>query len=278
MFEYYDITLQGKDKVTLTYKLEQHRPAQVWAGLILDKKPNEMRPKLNPWRHFTTDVMYDLIDELNNLIDDVNVWIPNKIDSKWDIHNHQASINKLHIHFPEQEKNETDPVRRSQLTRYNDIIHELEGLLYNKNKLFPRMLICFDDREVVELNIEDYKHFKARREFGELCLHYPHVGRHPFELYSAGDFDCPIDQIIPQTLISPDHTLRFYTDSLMDHHHKPRFREFYDKSTLKQALDFNDPKMAFGYITMGKLISSNTEQEVLDLVSNCNEIIDWKVY
>jgi hypothetical protein len=278
VFEYYDITLEGNDRVTLTYKLEQHRPAQVWAGLLLKQTPKDTRPKLNPWRHFNRDVMYGLIDELNILIDDINVWIPNTITSKWDMNDHQSSVNRLHIHFPEQEKNETDPVKRAQLTRYNDIIHELEGLLYNKNKLFPRLIICFDHREVVDLIDDDFKYFKAQRRFGELCMHYPHVGRHPFELFQAGDFDCPIDQIIPQSLISADHTLRFYDDELMDHHYKPKFKEFYDNSTLKDKLRFDDPKMAFGSISMGRLITKETKQDIFDKVKSCNKIVDWKIY
>lgn len=278
MYQYYDVTLQGADTLTLTYKLEQHRPAQVWAGLIQLHGPMDCRPKLNPWRHFTKDVLFDLIDELNSLIDQINVWIPNAITSKWDINNHQESVNRLHIHFPEQEKNETDPVKRAQLTRYNDIIHELEGLLYDKNKLYPRILICFDDMQTVQLNPEDYKYFRARREFGELCLHYPHVGRHPFELYTAGDVNCPVDQIVPQRLISPDHTLRFYSDILLDHQVKPKFKEFYNNSTLKDVIDFNDPKMAFGYIPLGKLVSDLTSIEVLERVKSCNKIVNWKVY
>jgi len=278
VFNYYEITLNGNEKVTLTYKLEQHRPAQVWAGLIQSHTPNDLRPKLNPWRHFTKDVLFDLIAELDSLIDQINIWIPNAITSKWDINNHQESVNRLHIHFPEQEKNETDPVKRAQLTRYNDVIHELEGLLYNKNKLYPRLNICFDDRQTVELELEDYKYFTARRTFGELCLHYPHVGRAPFEVFLAGDFNCPVDQIVPQRLISPDHTLRFYDDPFLDHHLKPKFKEFYNKSTLKEVLDFNDPMMAFGYIPMGKLVSDLSSETVLERVKSCNRIIDWKVY
>lgn len=277
MFKFYEVTLQGNEVVTLTYELENHRPAQVWAGLISKYKPLDLRPKLNPWRNFTLDVFDQLVLELNELIDRMNLWLPNKINHKWDSSNNQNSINKLHIHFPEQEKNETDINRRAQLTRFNDVIHELEALIANKNNLHPRLLLCFDRIETVSLENEDYKYFKPSRKFGELCLHYPHVGRHPFELYTAKDIDCPIEQIVPQTLISPDHTLRFHTDPLMDHQHTPNFKKFYENSTLKNVVKWNDPRMAFGYIPMGKVISTNND-ELLTKISNCNKIVEWKVY
>jgi hypothetical protein len=280
VFEYYDITLQGKDRVTLTYKLEQHRPAQVWAGLMHSATVSSLRPTLNPWQNFDKSVITERITRIEKLIDEINEWMPdqNKIIGKWDHNNHQESVNRFHVHFPEQEKTETDPLHRSQLSEYNDLIHEIESLAVISFTPKPRLLICPDRYDNIPLMDDDYKLFRARRFFGELCLHYCHVGRHPYELYAAGDVNCPIDQILPQNSMTTFHTLRFYNDEYMEHWHKGRFQEFYDRSTLKQVLDFNDPKMAFGYITMGKLMSSNTQQEVLDLVSNCNKIIDWKVY
>jgi hypothetical protein len=62
VYQYYEITLQGTDTVTLTYKLEQHRPAQIWAGLISFKEPKDLRPKLNPWRHFSKDYKHLAIE------------------------------------------------------------------------------------------------------------------------------------------------------------------------------------------------------------------------
>lgn len=280
MFEYYDITLQGKDEVTLTYKLEQHRPAQVWAGLIHDAKVESLRPTLNPWRDFDKSILPDKVNYLIQLVDKLNEWLPdyNKITSKWDHNDCQASVNKFHVHFPEQERNETDPVRRAQLAEYNDLIHEIEMLAINNKREYPRLLLCPDGYDLVPLELSDYKLFKAKRFFGELCLHYPHVGRHPYELYMANDINCPVDQIVLQRFISTLHTLRFYNEDALEHYHKGRFKQFYENSTLKRVIEWDDPKMAFGYITIGKLMSSNTEQEVLYSVSNCNKIIDWKVY
>lgn len=277
MYQYYDLTFNTGYK--LTYKLEHHRPAQVWAGLMFFANVNDLRPTLNPWRDFDKSILPAKIKYLEQLARKLNTWLPNKILDKWDHNNHQASVNKFHVHFPEQEKSETDPERRSQLSEYNDLIHEIEILaLGNNKKQIPHLLICPDVNITKPLEDKDYKFFTVQRKFGELCLHYCHVGRHPFELYAAWDTDCPIDQIVPQTLISTFHTCRFYTDPIMDHWHKPKFREFYNKSTLRQVMKYNDPKMAFGYIPIGSLITNESENQVLHNVKESNKISEWKIY
>ena len=280
MYQYYNITLQGSDTVTLTYKLEKHRPAQVWAGLMSNAKVENLRPTLNPWRDFDKSILPDKVNYLIELVDKLNGWLPdyNKITSKWDYNDHQSSVNKFHVHFPEQERNETDPVRRAQLAEYNDLIHEIEMLAINNKKEYPRLLLCPDGYGLIPLELSDYKLFRAKRFFGELCLHYPHVGRHPYELYMANDINCPTDQIVPQRFISTLHTLRFYDEDALEHYHKGRFHEFYKRSTLKQVIKWNDPTMAFGYIPMGKLVTDLSSVEVLDHVKSCDRIINWQIY
>lgn len=280
MYQYYDITLQGQENLTLTYKLESHVPAQCWAHLMSKASVSHLRPTLNPWRDFDKSIIRDRIQVLLSLVEKLNQWLPesNKITSKWDFNNFQHSVNKFHIHFPEQEKTETDPIKRAQLSEYNDLIHEIEVLANKNKKHIPHLLICPDGFDYIPLYKEDFNLFRARRFFGELCLHYCHVGRHPFELFAAGDFDCPVDQIVPQSSLTTFHTLRFYNDTMLEHHYKPKFYEFYKRSTLKQVKEFNDPTMAFGYITIGKLITLQSESEVLSLVSKCDRITDWKIY
>lgn len=281
MYQYYDITLQGTDNLTLTYKLEQHRPAQIWAGLIHNAKVESLRATLNPWRDFDKSILLKKVGYLHELIKKLNEWLPesNQIKDKWDYNDHQISVNKFHVHFPEQEKTETDPIRRSQLSEYNDLIHEIEILALGKNKKeIPHLLICPDGYDMVPFELDDYKLFRARRMFGELCLHYCHVGRHPFELYAAGDIDCPIEQIVPQRMISTFHTLRFYTDDYLEHWHKSRFKQFYQISTLQKVIDINDPSMAFGYVPLGKLVTDLSSEQVLERVKLCDRIVNWKVH
>ena len=278
MYQYYDITLQGSDTVKLTYQLEQHRPAQVWAGLIHNAKVENLRPNLNPWQNFDKNILHERIIQLESLIDKLNEWLPEKIKGKWNHSNHQESVNRLHVHFPEHEKNTDDIDKKNQLSTYNDLIHEIEDLTLRPTESRPHLLICPDYLPDIPLEKDDFKLFRASHQFGSLVLHYCHVGRHPFELYSASDLNCPVDQIVPQRNIATYHTLRFYNSSYMEHWHKGRFKNFYEHSTLKQVIDWNDPMMAFGYIPMGKLVTSLSLQDVLDQVKSCNRIVNWRVY
>lgn len=278
MFEYYDIILEGNNKVTLTYKLERHRPAQVWAGLMLSAKIESLRSTLNPWRDFDKTILPDRVKYLQNLAEKMNTWLPesNKITGTWDDNDHQKSVNNFHIHFPEQEKSETDPIRRKQLSEYNDLIHEIEMLASKQN--VPHLLICPDRYPSIDLEYDDFKLFTVRRFFGELCLQYCHVGRHPYELFMANDADCPIDQIVPQSQLTTFHTCRFYDNNLLDHYVRHNFNIFYQNSTLRDKIAFDDPKMAFGLISIGKLISNESQSDILAKVKSCNKIVDWKIY
>lgn len=280
MFKYYELVLRGIDEVTLVYELEAHRPAQTWAGLINSVSPKDLRKSLNPWQNFDRNIINEKVYLLNNLIDDLNVWLPehNKINGQWDINDHQGSANRLHIHFPEQEKVETNPVHLRQLALYNDTIHELEELTLRPKEQRPHLLLCTDTDPRIPLELDDYKHFKASHNFGDLRLHYCHVGRHPFELYSANDTDCPVDQILPQYEISPYHTCRFYDNKYMEHWHKARFRQFYEASTIKQKISIDDPKLGFGYIHLGKLVGTYDRQILVDKIRSCYNVVTWKAY
>lgn len=284
MYNYYTITLSGGDEpCVLTYKIQDHITAQIWASLMKQVDVSSLRETLNPWRNFDHTILNQRIEHLESLTAKLNSWLPKDkiIPMKWDYDNHQASVNKFHVHFPEQEKTETDVNRLRQLSEYNDLIHEIEGLAYNLEKNRPHLLVCPDG--LSEIPLTDYTHFKARRTFGELCLHYCHVGRHPFELYSANDLNCPVDQIVPQTGINAYHTLRFYDDDWFDHWQFPKFRNFYERSTLKSKMAFEDAKMAFGYITIGKLEKVNnsvdfSNETVYNLVYNSNKIYHWEIH
>lgn len=277
--KFYEITLKGDELLTLTYQLEENNVAKTWASLIAKATVDNLRPTLNPWRNFDKSQLPNKIAHLENLITLLNEWLPayNKITGTWNYNDHQASVNKFHIHFPEQEKNETDPIRRAQLAEYNDLIHEIE-LLCKSSANQPRLLLCPDGIELIEFTDFDYNLFSAKRFFGELCLHYCHVGRHPYEIYMANDYRCPVDQIVPMRYISALHTLRFYTDPTPEHVHQLNFRRFYNNSTIKEVYDINDPKIAFGYITLGKLVTDKDESIILNQVSQCNKVIDWKIY
>lgn len=283
MYTAYSITLSGpSESCVLEYAIQNHEIAQAWASLMTQVSPAQLRETLNPWQNFGITELDKRIARLEELIDELNSWLPedNIIRKKWDYNNHQESVNRLHVHFPEQEKNERDEARRRQLSEYNDLIHEIEGMTHSSTKHRPYLLLCPDG--LTEVALTDFTRFRAQRHFGELCLHYCHVGRHPFELYSAGDLYCPSEQIIPQHAINTYHTLRFYDDDFLEHWHKQKFKQFYNRSTLKSVIAFDDPKIAFGYITLGNLVKVNnsvdfTKDFAYNLVRVCDKVERWEI-
>lgn len=284
MFSSYSIFIGNEHETfSLLYELERHRPAQEWARLMNLLTVDSLRLNFNPW-HGLSRTSIEKVNRLNALIDLLNEWLPpdEKIPGHWDEKDPQNSLNRLHIHFPEHQKNEINSDRSLQLQEYNDTIHGLEDIirLSATSKEYVWLLVLPDKGEKVALDDDDYKYFQPQRVFGELCLHYSHIGRHPLELLKARDFNCPIEQIVPQRLISPYHSLRFHDDATNEQYHT-WFSRFYEKSMIKQMHDLGDPKMAFGFISMGKLISINgkvlNRNEILSVIKSTNKILGWKV-
>ena len=281
MYSFYEITLCTPDIKKLTYKVYTHKPAQTWAKLINNCNVNQLRKSLNPIRAINN--MEEKINELMQLIEKMNLWIPTKIITFSNDDSIANNLNRLHIHFPELEKSETDTSRLEQLSAYNDLIHELETLNVAKkfNKNFSYILICPDiHNELNELiSIEDFKYFTPNRNIGDLMLHYCHVGRHPLELYLNNDVNCPVEQIVPQYRISPYHTLRFSKFTL----DWKKFTNFYYDSKLTWPYEITDPKLAVGYIPIGTLIKINdveVENNTMyqELLMPDTTILGWKIY
>jgi len=275
--KYYTIYL--KDDITeyqFVYELELHTPAQAWAHMMMGLSVKDLRSGLDPWRGRQQDLS-QMISELNSLIVDLNTWIPEKITATWDNEDVKSSLNRLHVHFPELEiiyKN--DLIKKAQLSRYNDVIHGIEqahqAQVQGKDSL--RLLLCPKSKRTV-IQEEDYTLFSPEISWGDLLLHYPHVGRHPLELCLNDDRACPQEQIIPQHEISAFHTLRFHDQSV------DNFQEFYCHSKLTWPYAVHDPRLALGYIRLGKLMSVDNQEidkdKIMSIVNTCNSVLEWSI-
>lgn len=280
IFDRYHLTIANDaNSFVLTYELASHHAAQAWAHIMNSLSVGSLRENFNPW-HGLQVSPDDKINRLHELIDLLNEWLPDKIQDRWDYNDPQSSLNKLHIHFPEQLNNETDITKLKQLVEYNDTIHELEDIIRSSQYKLIWILLLPKSDETIELHDSDYIHFKPQREFGELCLHYPHVGRHVLELVKSRDYSCPKDQIVTQTKISAYHSLRFYDDPISEDRYKLGLINFYYRSKLKELIEINDPKIAYGYLPIGKLVALDGEtidrEKVLSVIQETNRIVCWK--
>jgi hypothetical protein len=283
MFKTYNIVLSdGQLETELTYSLSASAITQTWAGLISRVSPSDIRPYSTPWRGVFKD-WDSKVKEINQLIEDMNIWIPDKIQGQWNDEDRNESLNRLHIHFPELEKTETDRTRKLQLSRYNDLIHEMQVLLEvnSTGKEQMQLVICPEGEQAgiapTPIPNNSYWEFTHNFSFGDLVLHYCHVGRHPYEIFTRKDTGVPEDQIIPQSLIYTYHSLRFFDSKF----NRGYFNEFYFNSKIKWPYKLTDPKLAFGYVPMGKLTLVNGKkferEETYQLIKSANEIVSWQV-
>lgn len=294
-YNFYDITIANQtNEYVLRYELKHHRPAQEWADIMNGLPVEMLRPNKNPWHGIIRDIG-PVVEELMLLINDLNSWLPleDKINLEWNYDDVQDSVNRFHIHFPHH-KDDPDPLHRKHLTRYNDIMHELEDIERCKINQKERihLLVCpapesaeniskfGNKKKSVLLDEYDYQYFTIEKQFGWLRMGYFHIGRHPLEIRYANDINVPTDQILCQTVIGPIHYLDF-SDNGSIAWQKDKFKEFYYNSGIKWPYNFDDPKLAVGYIHMGNLVLVNGQalpkNEIYSIVKSCNKIVNWKI-
>jgi hypothetical protein len=278
-YNFFNIIL-GNDsqQYELTFELEDHGPAQTWASLISKTSPNDLRKTLDPWRGINRD-WNKKIQELKDLIDSLNEWMPNKIPGTFDDDKPRESLNRLHIHFPDQFYKESNRDHQKHLSRYNDLIHEIEGIhsvLKYKKEHF-HLLNSFERPIKEKIEDDDYRYFDPNISFGDLKIHYCHVGRNPLEIFFAQDFNCPPEQIICQHLISGNFKI-FFHDYVFD---REKFKTFYYLSNIKWPYRLNDPRLAIGSIKAGSLVLVDSRdflrEDIFSKIRACNKIISWEV-
>jgi hypothetical protein len=263
--------------LTLEYEVNSHSFAQKWFSLFKQETVSNLRTRQNTFSFFdmTDAELQPHIEKLNGLVDSLNEWVDIKIEGKFEPDDHQASINRLHVHFPHLERIETDNQRLTQLADYNDVIHYLEGAYRTRkmkaedNYSMARMLLCFNGRQTLPIDPDEYRYFDITRRFGDVVCHYPHVGRHPMEVFFAKDMDVPVEQIIPQSRIASDASFNFGSNSRScDPAVKQRilgeldtfFRQYGED---KLPYRIRDPRFAVGYVQVARLLGGDYELDTL---------------
>jgi len=259
----------------LEYQLLDISPAKKWAKMVDTLTPNQLRPTLSPWRGLSKD-LGGLINELNLLIDEMNLWVSETIP-KFDSNDTQNSLNRLHIDFPHLVYSDYNETQHFQMLKFNDLIHGIEISSHALIEESFRLALYFSNPERIQLELQEYKYFTTDIQWGDLMMHYSHTGKGPWALMLSNDTDCPKNQIVPQTTIAPQHTLRFHTLSTT----KQQFEDFNNSSGLEWPYELNDPRLAVGYIKLGSLLSMDkyiTDKEIItETVKSCNKIDGWVI-
>lgn len=290
--------------VTLVYDIVDHEIARDWSKLI-SLVTVEDCCKFNHYSGNHDPVLLkERIARLYELVEIINVSSPNKIEKvEFDSKNYHNALNIMHVHFPELEKQAEYIHLLPFLREYNDTIHWLEPALvdyYNGVTDNRRFSIKLDFNKAMQPKLHKipenaYELFNGYFSFGQLMLHYVHVGRHSWELFFANDLACPKEQYLPQYEYNASVRLHFY-DNTLDHAvfkniFKKRWEDFYKRRGGKEffGCEVNDPSIRFGYCQIGSLSSimingietpipkSNEEINSFRNMLVTTKIIDWKI-
>jgi hypothetical protein len=238
-----DIHLGENAEYTVTYDLFDHRVAErIWQRFQETDFELVSRTQFYNLGETVEDVHAKLqhaVTQIRRLLPNINF-----VDN--------ADLNQLHINFPELVEG-THGETRHWLSMFNYHLHHLEDITRNKNKRF--LFAHQDDGEALEL--ADYDLFSPTRLTNHLYMNYPHVGKHIMELYNDQDWDIPAHHIVTTSVLKNDCVAWFGRNE----YHKPeyvteiksRIKTWLEpiKHKLPYALD--DPRLAVGYICLGKL-------------------------
>jgi hypothetical protein len=248
------------DGIILTYDLVNEEVVDGWAEMLKTRTINDFCPINHYVGYVSDEYLNSRIQRLYELADAINLHATERV-IKVEItkDNYQSAINTMHIHFPELKNDEAYAHIWPQLTEYNDLIHWIESTVksrwQNTNSESGLFRITLDfnksNTEFRPIPVSAYKLFDGHSVFGELKLHYTHVGRHAQELFIARDRVCPVDQFVPQRTYSASVRMHFTDDFYINQYHWKAFYVMRGKEFW--GMDIEDPMLAFGYMKIGSL-------------------------
>lgn len=266
------------NNIKLSYDLIDHEITTSWSNLIQTRTVNDLCPINHFVGYASEELVQDRINRLYELSDLINAHVPDRVikqtisKADW-----KKSLQVMHVHFPDLKNDYEYKHLWASLSEYNDIIHWLESILMNiwdsttltESSLF-RITLDFNKSETQFLPIPNdaYQFFTPFFEFGDLMLHYTHVGKHPHEIFTVRDEVCPKDQLVPQRTFSASvrmhFTDNFYKNPISKTILLRNWRQFYALRGGKDywGMDIDDPKMAFGYLKIGKLVDTQIPKDL----------------
>lgn len=169
--------------------------------------------------------------------------------------NWQEELNRLHINFPEFFKKEFDRDKFQVAHETNLLIHWLEYELANLLGKKDQYIFNLDFNHFpaaynlkTEIPGDEFGNFEPSLQFGNLHLHYIHIGRHFLEMADANDMDCPPHQFRAQHEFNATCGLVF-SEPCDVARLNGNMRNYYDRRGGKEffGFDYEDPKLAKGF-------------------------------
>ncbi len=291
--------VQFINDIELTYELINHEATDLWASLIQKETVEDLCRHNHYHGFYSEEEIKKRIERLYSLSDIINLHVPERV-IKREINKEswKNALKIMHVHFPDLKNNVSYKHIWKELSEYNDTIHWLESVLHcwnneNSETKYFRINLDFNKKpNQVFYNIPEscYKFFNPFTNFGYLLLHYTHVGKHAQELFTTKDLTCPSDQFIPQRKFTSSVRM-YFTDNFYGTEEKKKnylnqWSNFYNlRGKEFWGYEISDPKIAFGYLHIGNLISINNNKlpenstelnEFRKLLGN-SKILGWKI-
>lgn len=294
------------NNVSMIYDLVDEEIAHLWAKSIQQRNINELC-EINHYTGYGSESLINQrIQRLYQLTDMINSYdVTRVIKQEINKDTWRVALHLMHVHFPDMKNDKKYIDAWPLLTEYNDIIHWLESIFLNiwsdnkkdSDSSMFRVALDFNKKvnEFITIPDEAYKLFTPFTKFGDLSLHYTHVGKHAFELFMVNDFECPPDQFVPQRTFNASCRLYltddFYSSDLLKQQQLERWNKFYvDRGGFDfWQLDITDPKIAFGYCKIGRInhiivnnnicpipITLNELNSFRELIAS-SKVIDWEI-
>lgn len=292
-------TVKFTEGCKLQYNLVNHDIVNTWASQITNHTIDDLCKNNHYVGYASKSLVQSKIDRLNYLADTINGRVPNRVIKQpigFDNYNHALSI--MHVHFPELKNDSNYQDIWDILTEYNDIIHWLEATLpLLDQSIFFRITLDFNKSKTAFIPIPEsaYKLFTSECCFGDLLLHYTHVGKNANEMFMTKDYVCPKDQFVPQRTFNASVRLHFFNNFHDTEESKNKLQQlwidFYNKRGGKDywGYDIDDPMLAFGFMRIGSLSSitlNDNDYEIPKTIDELNyfrdklvntEVISWNV-
>lgn len=281
----------------LIYDLLDHEITNSWSNLIVNHTVADLCQNNHFNGYASKSLAQTKIDRLNYLADLINSYVPNKITKKdVTLESYRESLSVMHVHFPELKNNTEYQHIWNELSEYNDIIHWLEATLPSLgHSYFLAIILDFNKSTDTFLSIPTsaFELFTSECNFGDLSLHYTHVGKNASEIFMTNDLVCPRDQFMPQREFSASVRMHFYNNFHFTAEQRlklqNKWEQFYVTRGAKEfwGYEVNDPKIAFGYMKIGSLSQITSDgndypipKTAIELDNFRNrlvecEVIDW---
>ena len=208
------------DTIVIEFDIKPDELSQAWAEEINQNYLFYERDRFTYFPNNGKDNEY-FATKLNEQIDIINSYYPDKITLRADPNMDQQTMNNMHVFFEQLRGPIEEPLEwyvyapvevKKAIERLNLLTHEYEyGELYKEWDNYSNAMIVgtYDSRPRFELTDEQYNLFTYRFVFGGLYINYCVVGKPVLDVFLNQDEVLGDDNIRPQRHWSADWMIKF---------------------------------------------------------------------